>query len=457
MALTTADVLIVGATIVTMDAGRRVLLDGALAMTGDRITAVGPRADIERHITARETIDGRRFVMTPGFVNGHVHVTETLIKGFIPEDVGFDDGIWRWSAPLYHLQSPTEQRLAAVLSAVGMMRTGTTCFLEAGTVLALDDVIQALDETGIRGRVGAWVMDRTDGDQTAATDAALRTLETELSGHPARDGRRLAAWPLLIGHTTITDPLWRGAKALADAHGACISAHMSPVEADPDWHVAHFGRRPVEHLADIGVLGSNLCLTHMVHVDASEIALLAQARAAVIHCPGAALKSAFGVGAHGRFPEMDAAGVRVLLGTDGADHADMMRSMTLAAALFKDARRDKSIFPAARILELATIAAAEALGMAHDIGSLEVGKKADLVLHDLDRPEWRPLLNPVSQLVWSADGRGVHSVWIDGRRVVDDYRCTLVDEARLFADAQAASRAIAARSGLPTVCPWPII
>lgn len=454
------DTLITGATIVTMDATRRVITDGALAIAGDRIAAIGKRADIESTLGAREIIDGRRFVVTPGFVNGHVHTTETLVKGYIPENLGFDEGIWRWSVPLYQSQSPDEQNLAAQLSALSMLCSGTTCFLEAGTIIALDTVFDGLYETGIRGRVGQWVLDRAfsaDEDQTALTDRALRTLEDELTRYPGRDGQRLAAWPLLIGHNTNTDALWRGAKQLADEHGAGISAHMSPVEADPDWYLAYTGKRPIEHLAALGVLGKNVCLTHVVHVDGSEIALLAQTGANVVHCPGAALKGGFGVTGYGRFPEMEAAGVTLMLGTDGGDHADLMRSITLMAGLFKDARRDTSLFPAHHALTMATINGAKALGLADQIGSLEVGKKADLVLHDTDRPEWKPLLNCVAQLVWSADGRGVHSVWVDGRRVVDDYRCTTIDEGRLYAEAQSAAKTITRRSGLPAICPWPVI
>ena len=454
------DSLIAGATIVTLDAHRRIITDGALAIAGDRIVAVGKRADVEAAVDARETIDGRRFVATPGFVNGHIHTTETLIKGYIPENAGFDEGVWRWSVPLYEGQSPEEQRLAAQLSAVSMLRSGTTCFLEAGTILALDPVFEGLQQTGIRGRVGQWVLDRAfaaDQDQTALTDRALRTLEGELTRYPGRDGQRLAAWPLLIGHNTNTDALWQGAKQLADAHGAGISAHMSPVEADPDCYLAHTGRRPVEHLAALGVLGGNVSLTHAVHLDAVEVALLAETGTNVTFCPGAAIKGGFGAAGHGRFPEMAAAGVTLMLGTDGADHADLMRAMALMAGLFKDARRDAALFPASQVLEMATINGAKALGLSSAIGSLEVGKKADLVLHDTDRPEWRPLLNCLAQLVWSADGRGVHSVWVDGRRVVDDYRCTLVDEAQLYAEAQRAAEAITGRSGLPAVCPWPVV
>jgi cytosine/adenosine deaminase-related metal-dependent hydrolase len=126
------------------------------------------------------------------------------------------------------------------------------------------------------------------------------------------------------------------------------------------------------------------------------------------------------------------------------------------AGLFKDARRDASIFPATQAIEMATLNGARALGLSGEIGALSPGMKADLVLHDIDRPEWRPLTNAVNQLVWSADGRGVHSVFVDGKRVVDNYRCTTIDEDALYAAAQAAADNVIARSGLPSLSAWPV-
>ncbi|MGI4876500.1 MAG: amidohydrolase family protein, partial [Janthinobacterium lividum] len=455
----TADTLIVGATVVTMDPGRRVITDGAIAIRHDRIVAVGKRAEIEPVCTARAVVDGRRFVATPGFVNGHVHLTEVLLRGFMPESLPFAESLDHWVIPLYESHSPAEQAISAQLGVLGMLRTGTTSFIEAGTMIAFDTVTEAIMATGIRGRVGRWVLDRAfapEGDQAALTDQALRDLEDELVRYPGGDGQRIAAWPLLIGHNTNTDELWQGAKRLADAYGAGISAHMSPVANDADWYLANTGHRPIEHLASLGVLGPNVSLVHMVHVDAGEVAALAASGTNVIHCPGAALKGGYGAGSVGLFPEMAAAGVNLGLGTDGSDHGDMMRAMTLMAGLFKDARRDTSIFPATEVLEMATLNGARALGLSGQVGSLAVGMKADLVLHDTDRPEWRPVLNVPRQLVWSADGRGVHSVWVDGVRVVDDYRCTTIDEDRLYAEAQVAAEAIVGRSGLPSVSAWPI-
>lgn len=457
--MTDIDTLISGCLIVTVDATRRVIHDGAIAITGDRIVAVGKRAEIEAEYRARDRIDARRFVATPGFVNGHVHITETLIKGFQPEALPFDEGLRRWTIPLYEGQTPEEQALGARLAVLSMLRTGTTAFIEAGTMIAFDTATEAIADTGIRGRVGVWALDRAfapDVDQTALTDASLLTLDDALARWPVSDDALVAAWPILIGHNMNTDSLWRGAKAIADAHGAGISAHMSPVPDDAAWFLAHTGHRPVEHLAELGVLGPMLNLVHMVHVDAAEVALVAESGTNVTHCPMAALKGAYGTSRKGRFPEMTAAGVNLLLGTDGSDHADLMRVATLMAGLFKDARRDAAVFPAAQAIEMMTVNGARAIGLADQVGSVAAGMKADIVLHDTDRPEWRPLYNPLNQLVWSADGRGVHSVWVNGVRVVNDYRCTTIDEDKLLADAQQAGAAVIARSGLPSLCDWPV-
>lgn len=452
------DTLIAGATLVTMDAQRRVITDGAIAIRGDRIVAVGKRAEIEPLCRAKTRVDGARFIATPGFINGHVHLTETLIKGFMPEHLPFDESLHRWVIPLYQGHTPAEQALAARLAVLSMLRTGTTAFMEAGTLIAFDAVAQALDDTGIRGRIGRWTMDRAfapDDDQTALTNTALAAFEADLAAHPD-DGRLISAWPLLVGHNTNTAACWQGATAIARERGLGISAHMGPDAGDPDWYLANTGKRPVEWLADLGVLGPHLSLVHMVHVDRAEVALLAQSGTNVVHCPPAALKGGYGTTALGLFPEMAAAGVNLLLGTDGADTHDMLRAATAMAGLFKDARRDTALFPAEAALEMLTVNAAAALGLGAVTGSLAPGMKADVVLHDTDRPEWRPLHDPVRQMIWSADGRGVHSVWVDGRRVVDSYRCTTIDEERLLAEAQIAADAVIARSGLPRLSHWPV-
>ena len=459
-----ADLLISGATLITMDGDRRVIEDGALAIAKDKIVAVGKRAAIAPTVKAKETIDGRRFVVTPGFVDAHIHITgDPLTRGFMrgaPED-SWSDKLQRWVIPIFKAQTAEEERIAAQCAALGMIRYGTTTFVEAGTVLQLDAVMEGLSETGIRGRVGQWVEGRAFNpadDQTKVSAAAIAILESEIARYPDKKGdTRLAAWPLLVGHSTNSDDVWRAAKALADEYDLRVSAHMSPRASDPEWFLAKYNRRPLEHLADIDVLSERVMLTHLAAIDRSELDVLAQTGASCIHCPHAALQGGFGVSHIGLFPEMLARGIDVSLGTDGVA-ADILSSARLMASLFRDARADQDIFPPPVILELMTTNPARAMGMQTSIGSLDVGKKADIVLHDTHLPDWGgPVFDPATQLAMCAPPSGVHSVWIDGVRVLADGRSTMLDEEKLLADARQAGRAVIARTKLPNRPVWPIL
>ena len=454
------DLLIAGATLITLNAAREVIADGALAISGERIAAVGKRADLERRVRAKETLDGRRFVATPGFVDAHIHITgDPLTRGFARggPDVSWSDKLMKWVIPIFRAQTPDDERIAAQCAALAMIRYGTTTFVEAGTVSHLDAVMDGLAETGIRGRVGEWVEGRARGeeDPAAVSAAAIAVLESELDRYP-EDGGRLAAWPILVGHSTNSDDVWRAAKRLADERGVRVTAHMSPRSGDPEWYLANTGRRPVEHLEHIGALGENVALTHLADIDRGELAALQRTGTHAIHCAHAAFQGGFGLSQAGLFPEMIEAGVNVMLGTDGVA-ADILSSARLMGSVFRDARKDQELFPPGLMLELATLNGAEGLGLARDIGSLEAGKKADVVLHDTDLPEWGPVFDPVAQLAISAPPAGVHSVWIDGVRLLDAGRSTVLDEARLLADARQAGAALIARTKLPNRTAWPLV
>ena len=458
------DLLIRNAWIVTMDSGRRILRDGALAIQGNRIHSVGPDEEISPGLAPRETLDGSGFVITPGFVNCHVHITgEPLTRGVVPDNTDWAENVFGWLIPLYMTQTPEDERLSAQFAALEMLRTGTTCFIEAGTILDLGAVADGLAATGIRGRIGQWLQDRAfapDDDQAVLTRSAIDRMVAQADAYPQADDALIAAWPLLVGHNTATDDLWRAATDLARARGLGVSAHMSADRADPDFYLQTAGKRAIAHLAEIDALGPHLSLTHAVHLDQAEVDLLASTGTHVTHCPMTAMKGGYGASSAGLFPEMAAAGVNIQLGTDGNNNGnsgDLMRAMFAMAGLFKDARQDANLFSAYKVLEAATINGAKGAQMEDQIGSLEPGKKADFVLHDRNRPEWVPLFNPVNQLVYSADGRGVHSVWVDGRRVVDTYRSTLIDEDRLLADVQATGMALMAREGRAIPSEWPVL
>ncbi len=457
-----ADTVICGSQIITMDAERRVFSDGAVAITGNEIAAVGSSSDIDAKVEAVTRIDGSNFVITPGLINGHIHVTgDPLTRAWLPDDIDcdFKEEMERWVLPRFLAHGPDDEYVSAELAALKMLRSGTTCFIEAGTVQYLDKVVEGAERTGIRGRVGTWVEGRgfdQSKDQSKNSDDAIRLLEEEVARFPAKDDARIAAWPILIGHSTNTDEVWRAAKSIADDNGVGVAAHMSPYQSDPDWYLENFGHRPIEHLAEIGVLGANVCLTHLAYIDESEQDILADSQTNAVLCPLAALKGAFGITSVGRFPEMAAAGINLMLGSDGFE-SDMLRQAQLVSGLYKDARQDMTVFPAEEVLAMLTINGAAGLGMSDEIGSLEAGKKADFVCHDTDRPEWQPMVNALNQLMWLADGRSVHSVWVDGVRVIYDYRSTLIDEQELYVRARESSQSVIDRSGLPPQQRWPLI
>lgn len=457
------DLLVKGWYVVTMNADRDIIRNGAVAVRDRRIVAVGKTTDLERRYNAARTIGGDRFVVTPGMVNTHIHITgEPLTRGYVPDDTPFIENVFEWLTPLYSVFRADEERLSGQLASVEMLRSGTTTFLEAGTIRFLDEVVDGLLEVGIRGRVGRWAWDIPPEPSVyrQSTDAAIAHLERQLDVHASHDDGRIAAWSILVGHTTCSDPLWKAAKELSDERGVGMSFHMSPAQMDPDGFIAEFGQRPMVHLAEIGVLDGNVAMTHVVRIDEQELDIIAETGANVAHCPTTALKVSYGITQVGKFPEMVQRGINVSIGTDGnnaSNYSDLMRATYLVAGLFKDARTDPQMFPAEKAYEMATLGGAKTMLLDDEIGSLEVGKRADVVMHDTDRPEWRPLLNVMNQLVWSADGRGVHTVLVDGKIVVEDGHCTTVDEERMWAEAQRMGEAITARSGLPDKAKFPVL
>lgn len=457
------DLLVDAWYVVTMNGSRDIIHRGSVAVLGNEIVDVGKTSELERRYRPARRIGGDRFVITPGMVNSHIHVTgEPITRGYVPDDTPFEENVFVWLCQLYATADGGDEQCSAQLAATEMLRSGTTSFLEAGTIRFLEPVLEGLEATGIRGRVGRWIWDLPPEPDVYRqdTDTAIASLADQLDRYGAVAGGRLGTWSTLVGHTTCSDPLWRAARELADEHGTGLSFHMSPAKLDPDTFIAEFGQRPMVHLAELGVLRDDVAITHAVHVDERELAVMAEAGVTVAHCPTTALKVSYGVTQIGKMPEMMQRGINVSVGTDGnnaSNYTDLMRATYLVAGLFKDGRMDPQMFPAETAFEMATLGGARAMGLQDRIASLEPGKFADLVLHDTDRPEWRPLLNVMNQLVWAADGRGVHTVVVDGRVVVEDYRMTGIDEEALWAEAQRRGEAIAARSGLPDKAKYPIL
>jgi len=452
-------ILVEHGTIITVDAGRRILTDGSVLIDGAEIVQVGPARDVRPPRVPDRVIDARRMVVTPGFVDTHVHLSEHLNRGLLLDDIPVDRYLPDWLIPLYSVMTAEDEVHAALLAGIEMIRTGTTTFCEAGTLFEPAVVAAAVERLGMRAILGRWTWDLESGPDRMrqSTREALRANEAMLervNGNRGGSGGLVTAWPLLLGFGTCSEDLIRGAKALADRHG--VGWGMMHLASHPSRNTRD--RLPLATLDGWGVLGPNAKLSHMVYLDDADIRLLARRGVKISHCPTAALKHTKGLAAHARVPEMIARGVCVSLGGDsgnGSNHFDMLRMMYLVATIYKDARLDVTVMPPETVLEMATIRGAESLLMERRIGSLEPGKRADLVLYDRDQPEWRPLLNPLNNLVYAATGSSVRSVMIDGRLVLDDGRITTVDERAIYERVEVLAREQVRRAGLTIESRWP--
>jgi cytosine/adenosine deaminase-related metal-dependent hydrolase len=450
--------LVEHAVVVSMDAERRIFRDGAVLVDGRSIVQVGRSADVRPPRAPDRVIDGRNRLVLPGFVNTHVHLSEHVNRGVMADEIPVDRYMTDWLIPLYSAITPEEEAYSARLACLEMIRTGTTTFCEAGTLFDVGAVADAVERIGVRAILGRWTWDLVGarGRMRQSTEEALRHNDEMIVGLKGRAHGRLAAWPLLLGFGTCSESLIRGAHALAEKHGT-------------GWGMMHLASHPsrktndtmnVATLEALGVLDARTKLTHVMYVNDDDIARLARRGVKIAHCPTAALKHTKGLAEHGRFPEMLAQGVSVSLGGDsgnGSNHFDMLRLMHLVALLYKDARMDTRVMPPETVLEMATIHGAAALGLDREIGSLEPGKRADLVLYDLDVPEWRPLLDPVNSLVYAATGASVRTVLIDGHVVLDEGRITTIDEVEVYRRIEALSREQIARAGVRMETRWPVI
>ncbi len=436
--------------ILTLDRQRRIIQDGAILVEGGRISRVGKATEL-RDASADRTIDARHMVITPGFFNGHMHISYAHpVRGIFPDEQ---------ASPLVHVfnlqaaMTEEEEYHATLLGLVELVRNGTVCFLDPGSTKFPDACLQAYEDAGIRVILGECVSDQPAPftlPRYPAPEAVARTTSFIGKWNGRLEGR-IRAWALPFSSETCSAGLLETLKRVADEHQTGLTLHHNSGNKARQEMVARHGHTPTAYLESIGVLGSNVLLAHCLGLDEAELDCIARTRASVAMCPVTAAKGGRGVPDHGRMPELLARGVAVALGCDSpnnSNHLDMVRTMNMAAIQYKDARQDTGKIPAEAALEMATLRGAEAMGLGAELGSIEVGKKADLVAFDTLRPEWQALWNPLNNLVYNADGRSVHTVVIDGRVVVDAYRQTFVDEPRLYARVQEIGERLQARTGI---------
>ncbi|MDP8925208.1 MAG: amidohydrolase [Chloroflexota bacterium] len=446
--------------VLTLDADRRIIRDGSILIQGDRIARVGKAAELAG-VGADRVIDARDFVVTPGLFNGHMHISYAhAVRGIFPDDV---QGRLTYVFQLQSVMTEEEEYWTTLLGILELVRNGTTCFVDPGSTKYPDACLQAYADSGIRVVLGEGVTDREFPQKLPrySTDEAVAKTAAFMEKWDGRLDGRIRAWAMPFSPDACSAELLRGVKRVADERGTWMTFHHSSGDGDRERYRREHGTTPTEYLEGLGVLGGNVLIAHALGVDEAEIASIARTGTSVVMCPTTGMKEAKGLHQVGRMPELLAAGVNVTLGSDSANssnHLDTVRSMYAAAVQYKDARQDLRQVPAETALEMGTLFGARAFGLGDELGSIEAGKRADLVLFDTRRPEWQALFNPVNNLVYNADGRSVHTVVVDGRVVVDAYRQSFVDESALYDRVQEIGERVQQRAAVDFPrSRWPMI
>ncbi len=447
------DLLIHGETVVTMNGDREQISNGAIAVNGGRIVAVTTLADATERFEPTATLGGPGTAVIPGLINAHQHLTgDRLLRSTIPDNLGLNEALMQWALPSHAAHTGDLDELSATLSLIEGATNGVTYTVEAGTVAHPARVLAAFVAVGVGGTLGSWGWDVGDGPHTGTVNEVLERQKASLdlaTDHPSVDG-----WVTLVGHDLMTDELVAAASELALARNTRLTFHISPSTGDAEAYLARTGRRPLEHLAALGVLGSHLLIAHAVHIDDSEVRVILDHDVAVASCPWAYLRLGQGITQSFRHQQLIRGGGRLALGCDSenaGDSIDILLAARLFAGLVKDSTGDPTLYTAKQALALATIDGARALGMEHEIGSLEVGKRADVVVVDTTGPTWTPRPHdPVIGLIWASDGRSVRDVVASGRIVVRDGMCTGIDLASLAAEAQEVHSQLVSRCGAHT-------
>ena len=460
------DIIIDGGIYMTVDSQRRIIMDGFMVIDDSRIIAIGKSDELRGKYTARKVISGKDKLVTPGLIDGHRHLVE-FARGLIPDNLATRDWLKDWAYPYLGYVTEEQELWHARNIMADMIKTGTTCVVDPGIKFP-ETTFAAITEAGMRAVSGVWTWDQIgpDAEKCAPhffsmdTDEALQFTEDTISKYNGMGDGRLRVWATLEGVGTCSDTLYAEALKIATAHNVGMLMHKSSSVHEAELELASFGHRPVEHMYRIGALAPNVYLNHMTACTLDEIPFLAETDTKVCQNPGAALKLAKGSTQMGKFPEMIEAGVTVNLGCDGSnscDFSDMVRSIYLAASLPKDSRLDASVMTAEKAIEMATINGARAIGWENEIGSLEIGKKADVVLWDMRRPEWAPTYNIVSVFVYSVSGDSADTVIIDGRIVMDKRELSTLNEQENIDQVQAMRDDILTEAGLEIPYRWPIV
>jgi 5-methylthioadenosine/S-adenosylhomocysteine deaminase len=433
------DLLISGGTVITMDTEFRVIEDGAVAIHGDTIVAVGQRADLETQSPAAKTIDAAGTIVMPGMINGHAHAAMSLFRG-VAEDHSLNDWLQKYIFPAEARNvTPDFVLWGTRLGVLEMLRGGITTYAD---MYYFEDVVAGVTkEAGMRGVLGETILDFPAPDHKTPAEALAYTQKfiDHWRGDPL-------ITPAVAPHSiyTLSTENLKAAAALARRNGVPILIHLAEAPFESELSRAKYKASPVGYLESIGVLGPDVVGAHSIWVDSSDIAALVRLGVGCIHNPSSNMKLASGV-----MPVVDllAAGQPVGLATDSAasnNNQDLFQEMNIAAKLQKVTRMDPRALPARQVVEMATIGGARALHLDKQIGSLEAGKQADIVLIGTGATHSTPMYSVYSQLVYALNAHDVRTVVIAGKIVMENRVMITMDKPEILAKAHEYQRKVSA-------------
>ena len=426
-----AELLIHAEWILTVDPENRQLTDHAIAIADGRIRAILPYEEAKRTIRAEQTVELPGHVLIPGLINAHTHAAMTLLRGLaddLPLMTWLHEHIWPTEGRWVDASFVADGTRLAVLE---MLRGGVTCYNDM--YFHPEVSAQVTDEAGMRAVIGMIVVDFPTGYAASPDEYIAKgvALHERYRDHPLIR----VAWAPHAPYSVSDAPLQRVAN-LAHELGVPVHIHLHETRDEVANALRAHGERPFARLDRLGLIGPSLASVHMTQLEDAEIARLAESGTSVVHCPESNLKLASGFCPVAKLLE---AGVNVALGTDGAasnNDLNLLGEMRTAALLGKGVSGSASAVPATEALRMATINGARALGLDSEIGSIELGKSADLVALDLRDPHTQPLYHPVSQLVYAAGRHQVRQVWVRGRQVIRDGAPTTLHVAEVLSEAQ---------------------
>ena len=450
-----------------MDDRATIIPDGAVAVRDGAIVGIGADDRISGEFAAPQQVDAGGAPVHPGLVESHLHCSYQLFRGALPDQLREENAFEEFEGHFYRNVDDEDEFLSTVMAGMEMIRHGTTTFLEPGTVLEVDAAARAAHLVGIRAVLAdSFIWDDPTGlamgknpnpgrnssliPRAASDRASVRARLGRILARNAEPGALVTGHVALLGLGTASTELMLEAKAVATAAGVVLNFHQSYSPGDTARDHERLGAHPIAALRDLGIVDAMTTMAHVNHVTDDEFTAIVESGAAVAWAPAASMMWGHGSTIDGRHAELHRAGATVALGSDSpnwSNSLDLLRQANLAVLIARETHRDRTYLVAEDGLHMATRAGARAVGLADTIGSLEVGKRADLVVHSLRRPELLPLTDPVRNLVYSAGSSTVDTVLIDGRVVLRGGEFVSIDEAAILAVAGERSRALLSRMG----------